>query len=77
MSLEHPAGDGWWLAPGEDPAGEGGGDGNAEDSDGEVQEWHVAQGAEVAEVSGGQREVGAGGSEQRAEQGQRRLRWRR
>ena len=34
--FEHAAGDGWWLAPGEDPAGEGSGDGNAENCDGEV-----------------------------------------
>ena len=52
-SLEHLPGDRWWLAPGEDPAGEGGGNGNAEDRDGEVEDGRVAEGAEVAEVSGG------------------------
>ena len=52
-SLEHLPGDRWWLAPGEDPAGEGGGNGNAEDGDGEVEDGRVAEGAEVAEVSGG------------------------
>ena len=70
VSLEHPAGDGWGFAPGEDPAREGSGDGNAENCDGEVQEWHPAQGVKVADVSGGQRKVGAGGSEKRAEKGQ-------
>src|ERR1035441_110342 len=70
-SLEHLAGDGWWLAAGEDPAGEGSRNGNAEDSDGEVEDGHAAEIAEVAEVPGGQREVGGGGAEQRAEHGQR------
>ena len=49
-SLKHPAGDGWWLAAGEDPAGEGDRHGNAEDSDGEVEDGHAAEIAEVAEV---------------------------
>jgi hypothetical protein len=35
-SFEHAAGDGWWLAVGEEPAGEGSGGGNAEDGDGEA-----------------------------------------
>ena len=35
-SFEHAAGDGWWLAAGEEPAGDGSGGGNAEDGDGEA-----------------------------------------
>jgi len=49
-SLEHLAGDGWWLAAGQGPADEGSRNGNAEDSDGEVEDGHAAEAAEVAEV---------------------------
>src|SRR5690242_9474311 len=70
-SFEHAAGDGWWLAAGEEPAGQGSGGGNAEDGDGEVEDGRVAENARVAAVSGGQCEVGAGRADQRAEQGER------
>jgi len=52
-SFEYAAGDGWWLAAGEEPAAEGSGGGNAGDGDGEVEDGRVAEDAGVATVSGG------------------------
>jgi hypothetical protein len=41
-SFEYAAGEAWWLTPGEEPAAKGSGGGNADDSDGEVEDGRVA-----------------------------------
>src|SRR6202034_4598206 len=67
-SAEWLPGDGWWPAPGEDPAGQGGAGGDADNGEGEVENWHLAQHTDVAAVPGGQRQVGGARSEQRTQQ---------
>jgi hypothetical protein len=53
-SVEWLLGDGQWLAPGEKPAGQGSGGGDAADSDHEVENRHRAQRADVPATACGQ-----------------------
>ena len=63
--------DGGWLAAGEEPAGGGGDQRHAEDDEGEREHRDPAEIAEVVVVGRGERDVGAGDAEQRAEEGER------
>ena len=65
-SLDCGPGDCARLAAGEEPAGCGGGERDAEDCDDEVQDGYVAEVAEVVVVGRGKDEVGAGDAEERA-----------
>src|SRR4029453_10441520 len=67
-SFDPCPGDGGGPAEGEQPAGRGGGQRQADDREGEVEDRDVTQVAEVVVVGRHEEDVGAGDAEQRAEE---------
>ena len=68
--LERLSGDGGRLAAGQQPAARGRSEGQARDDDNEVDDGHMAEGVQVASMPGHEPHIGAGATEQRAEQGE-------
>jgi hypothetical protein len=65
-SFDYRSSDGGWFAAGEEPAGRGGRQGDADDHQDEGEHRDPAEVADVVRVGRNEREVGAGDAEERA-----------